>query len=407
MRERRLGRILRHGDADDASGRSSSQGEQKPNFKAAIEAGEGILRLAPCWVPRSFLDAGQAAQARTPRTSTPSAPIAAASTSAGSPPPPPAANDNARRDEGLSYVVHDGERFTLARGRRGRRPASSSAQTIWDKYKRWPVYSKFFDNMGPIPHHMHQSDEQAALVGQEGKPECYYFPPQLNSVGNNFPYTFMGLEPGTTKADVRRCLENWNKGDNGILDLSKAYRLKPGTGWLVPALRPARPRLALHLRAAVGLATSSACTSRMVEGRARALGAAGQGHAPRQAPAGPRLHRRAARLGSQRRSQLQGPPLPRADRRRRDRRRLQDRWVDKAGSSTARSNGEQLFTAKELTVEPGAKVTIKDNGAYGLITVQGTAAIGKHALQTPEHDPLRRDDRGRGLRHPRGRHAAA
>ena len=24
------------------------------------------------------------------------------------------------------------------------------------------------------------------------------------------------------------------KGDNGILDLSKAYRLKPGTGWLVP-----------------------------------------------------------------------------------------------------------------------------------------------------------------------------
>ena len=45
----------------------------------------------------------------------------------------------------------------------------------------------------------------------------------------------MGLEPGTTKADVRRCLENWDKGDNGILDLSKAYRLKPGTGWMVPA----------------------------------------------------------------------------------------------------------------------------------------------------------------------------
>ena len=24
------------------------------------------------------------------------------------------------------------------------------------------------------------------------------------------------------------------QGDNGILDLSKAYRLKPGTGWLIP-----------------------------------------------------------------------------------------------------------------------------------------------------------------------------
>ena len=44
----------------------------------------------------------------------------------------------------------------------------------------------------------------------------------------------MGLEPGTTKAQVRKCLEDWNKGDNGILDLSKAYRLKPGTGWLIP-----------------------------------------------------------------------------------------------------------------------------------------------------------------------------
>ena len=50
------------------------------------------------------------------------------------------------------------------------------------------------------------------MVGQEGKPESYYFPPQHNNVGNNFPYTFMGLEPGTTKDDVRQCLERWNQG---------------------------------------------------------------------------------------------------------------------------------------------------------------------------------------------------
>ena len=97
-----------------------------------------------------------------------------------------------------------------------------------------------------------RSQAQAKLVGQEGKPESYYFPPQHNNVGNNFPYTFMGLEPGTTKAQVRKCLENWNKGDNGILDLSRAYRLKPGTGWLIPPVRSARARFALHLRAAMG-----------------------------------------------------------------------------------------------------------------------------------------------------------
>ena len=81
---------------------------------------------------------------------------------------------------------------------------------------------------------MHQDAAQAALVGRKAKPEAYYFPPQLNAHGNNFPYTFFGLEPGTTKAHVRRCLERWNKGDNGILDLAQAYRLKVGTGWLIP-----------------------------------------------------------------------------------------------------------------------------------------------------------------------------
>ena len=63
------------------------------------------------------------------------------------------------------------------------------------------------------------SAEQAVLVGQEGKTESYYFPPQHNNVGNNFPYTFFGLNSGTTKEQVRQCIADWNKGDNGILDL--------------------------------------------------------------------------------------------------------------------------------------------------------------------------------------------
>ena len=83
-------------------------------------------------------------------------------------------------------------------------------EAIWDEYKRWPVYSKFFDNMGPIPHHMHQQHEHAALTGQQGKPECYYFPPQLNAAENHFDYTFMGLEPGTTKDDVSQAA--WRTG---------------------------------------------------------------------------------------------------------------------------------------------------------------------------------------------------
>ena len=55
-----------------------------------------------------------------------------------------------------------------------------------------------------------------------------------------------------------------------------------------------------------------------------------------------------------------------------------DRWV-----VYGKIDGQELFTAKELTVNPGVKVTIKDNGAYGLIAVQGSGWIGKLRLQTP------------------------
>jgi hypothetical protein len=48
-----------------------------------------------------------------------------------------------------------------------------------------------------------------------------------------------------------------------------------------------------------------------------------------------------------------------------------------------RVGGKQLFSARELTVMPGAKCTIKDGGASGWITVQGTGRIGKLALETP------------------------
>src|SRR5262245_2316973 len=198
-----------------------------------LDASSVILRLAPTWVPRSFLMPGRRLKLHPADLYALGAKRGGiderwfASTTA-------AANEGAPWDEGLSYVVHDGKKTFTLREAVALAGGSLIGPSIWERYQRWPVYSKFFDNLGPIPHHMHQSTAQAALVGQQGKPESYYFPPQLNSTNNNFPYTFFGLEPGTTKNDIRRCLERWSEGDNGILDFSKAYRLKPGTGWLVP-----------------------------------------------------------------------------------------------------------------------------------------------------------------------------
>ena len=46
--------------------------------------------------------------------------------------------------------------------------------------------------------------------------------------------------------------------------------------------------------------------------------------------------------------------------------------------------GEQLFSAKELTVLPGQKVTIKDNGATSIICVQGEGRMNKLKLNSPK-----------------------
>src|SRR4030095_11061123 len=49
-------------------------------------------------------------------------------------------------------------------------------------------------------------------------------------------------------------------------------------------------------------------------------------------------------------------------------------WVDK-WVVYGRIHGKQLFSARELTVEPGAKVTIKDSGAWGVNAAQGNGRI--------------------------------
>jgi len=55
-----------------------------------------------------------------------------------------------------------------------------------------------------------------------------------------------------------------------------------------------------------------------------------------------------------------------------------DRWI-----VYGKIDGEQLFSAKELTVEPGVCCTIEDKGAYGLTCVQGRGKINGQPLNSP------------------------
>ena len=68
-----------------------------------------------------------------------------------------------------------------------------------------------------------------------GKPEAYYFPPQLNNHLGEFPVTYFGFDPDVKKEEVRACLECFEDRDNRITELSRAYRIELGTGWYTPA----------------------------------------------------------------------------------------------------------------------------------------------------------------------------
>ena len=342
-------------------------------LESALDVGNGILRLTPTWVPRSFLHPGKRIRLHPDDWYAYGAERGGiderwfASTTE-------AANEGRVWHEGLSFCSFGGQLFSL-KDAVDEMPGRVIGEPLHQQYGRWPVYSKFFDNMGPIPHHMHQDFEKAALVGQEGKPESYYFSPQYNNVDNNFAYTFMGLEPGTTKDQLRQCLENWDKGDNGILDLSRAYRLKRSTGWLIP------PGV-LH-------APGSLCTYEPQWG---------------------------SDVFGMYQSLVEGREVPwsllvkdmpqdkhqdldfiidsldwekNVDTHFKDHNYVEpmvvnegegwfDRWI-----VYGTINGAQLFSARELTVQPGAKCTLTDAAASGWITVQGSGKIGDMSLRTP------------------------
>ncbi|MCL2352715.1 MAG: hypothetical protein FWC55_09315 [Firmicutes bacterium] len=202
----------------------------------ALSRGSGVLRLAPAWVPRSFCRPGMRIKlhpADTYKLGLERGGIderwLASATHAENGPLTP-------EDEGLSYVLTgDGPcEKILLRDLVAEYKGEIIGDGLYAKYGRWPMFSKFFDNLGPLPLHVHHGDRHAALVGQSSKPEMYFFPAQMNNYGGEFPFTFFGVNPRVTKAQVKECLENFARGDNAILDISRAYKLTLDTGWDVP-----------------------------------------------------------------------------------------------------------------------------------------------------------------------------
>jgi hypothetical protein len=345
----------------------------------AFDQGKGILRLAPNWVPRSFCVPGRRIKLH------PNDYYALGGARGGIDERWFASTTAAQngpltgKNEGLSQVVFENGgkvEQVLLRDAVAELKGELIGQRLWKKHQAWPMYSKFFDNKGALPHHVHHRDKHAALTGQKGKPEAYYFPPQANNYGGDFPYTFFGFAPGVTKDQVRQCLINFTKGDNQITSISQAHRLDPGTGWDVP------PGV-LH-------APGSMCT-----------------YEPQKASDVFSMYQ-----------SLTGDSIVPAELLWKDtpKERMNDvEWLmevidwDLNVDPNFRANHfmapkpvkalkamqadgyvenwicykSTAFSAKELTVLPGKTVTIKDGGAYGFIMMQGHGTMGVWDIETP------------------------
>lgn len=348
-------------------------------IKRALDQGQGIVRLAPTWVPRSFCIPGRRIKLHPDDYYAFGAHRGGIDERWFSSAIPADNGPETLPDEGLSYIVlEDGpaeQRLTL-RDAVALAGKALIGERLMEKYGCWPMYAKFFDNKGALPHHLHQMPADAERVNQVAKPEAYYFPVQLNNYGADFPYTFFGLTPGTTPEQIKDCLRAWDKGDNKITNLSSAYRLQPGTGWDVPAG-------VLH-------APGSLCT---YEPQGASDVFAMFQSLVNEAPIAwdllvknvPAEHHHdldyivnmidwPLNVDPDFAAHRFMPPRPVRPLAEMEDAGYRDMWV--AYRSPA-------FSARETTILPGRSVTLTDQACYGLIVLQGHGTLGNWPTETP------------------------
>lgn len=365
--------------------------EAKYLAQKALDQGGGILRLAPVWVPRAFCRPGKRIKLHPDdyyrlgleRGGIDERWLASATHAENGPLTP--------EDEGLSYIVADeaaGERLLL-RDAVAELQGSLIGEALWSKYGAWPVYSKFFDNMGPLPHHVHHREEHAARVGQKGKPEMYFFPSQMNNHGGEFPFTFFGFNPETTREQVRSSLEQFEQGDNRILDLSRAYKLTLDTGWDVPPGVLHAPGSLCTYEPQFASDVYAMWQSVLYGGQCVPAALLWKDTPPEELGnydylmsvmdweknVDPDFHSRSFMA-----------PVPVRDVAEMERDGYLEEWI---------CYRCREVSAKRLTVYPGRSVTIRDSAAYGFILLQGHGRCGVWDIETPtliRYGELTRDE---------------
>lgn len=334
-------------------------------IRETFEKGKGIFRLFPAFVPRRFGKAGHRLKLHPDdyfafgmeRGSITERWFASTIAAQNGP--------LAKKDEGLSYVCvdYDSDEKFLLRDAVAVLKEELVGKELMDKYQGWPMYSKFFDNENPLFHHLHLTFEDAARVGKLGKPECYYFPKQLNNHFGEANYTYFGFDPDVDKEEIKKRISNFAGDDTKITELSRAYRVELGTGWYTPAGVIHAPASVLTYEPQWNSDVNSVYENIV----------SGEVYPPEmldeELPAGKKTADDVLALldweknvDPHYKKHYFRPPLVE-----RENDKYISKWITYANPYIA---------AKELTIYPGQSAVIKDDAAYGCIFVQGHGKFG-------------------------------
>ena len=339
-------------------------------IKQTFEQGGGIFCLMPVFVPRRFSRAGFRLRLHpddyyalgTKRGSIKERWFSSVIPAMNGPLAP--------ADEGMSYVLpFDGNtagKLTLreAVDVLGRDLVGDELMT---RYGGWPMYSKFFDYEVPLFHHLHLGFDAAAAVRRLGKPEAYYFPPEMNNYAGTFPATYFGFDPDVSKEEVMERLMMYEKGDNRITELSRAYRIQLGTGWYTPPGVIHAPGSYLTYEPQWNSDVNSVYEN-IASGEVYDYDFLVENcpeDKKRNLEYVMNLLDWEKNVDPYYRKHYFRPPVacPNSDG------RYAEKWVAYANDYIA---------AKELTVQPGQKVVVSDGAAYGCIIIQGHGRFGAY-----------------------------
>jgi hypothetical protein len=342
-------------------------------IKTTFEKGNGILRLVPAWVPRPFNRPGRRLRLH-PDDYFAMGMERGAIVERWFSSVTHVETKGAGQFEGMSFVNIDDEpeHAVLFKDFVEELGPGLIGNELMDRFGTWPMYSKLYDYMLPLFHHIHHGEEACRRYGGvKPKHEHYFFPRQYNPHPGEMPVTYFGFDPSVSREEIKERLRNYTKCDNRITELSRAFRMELGTGWYTPAG-------VLH-------APGSLCTyepqwnsdvmamwENVVNGEIFGSESLA-GYVPDKDKNNLDVIMDVAdwdlNTCSDYRERFFRRPIP-----------------DQSGTGyrqTWIAYGNDYVAAKELTVDPGASVIVRDKAAYGCLIVQGRGSFGCHVCESP------------------------